>query len=196
MMGGDQVRGPEPGAQRRARAVHHRPRGHRCLPGALDALPQMTTREHPRVGPAAARTGKPVGPARRRQVLQTRRLGREPLLELHDRAREIWPAHRRTVEPAPDGTGYASPRYFRDRGWRQATLIGRENRTELTDGTTSCRASQVGVPSRSRTSLRSVTPTVGSNHNNAKARKARAFEVGDTGLEPVTSALSRRRSPN
>jgi hypothetical protein len=29
-------------------------------------------------------------------------------LELHDRAREVWTSHRRTVERAPDGTGYAS----------------------------------------------------------------------------------------
>lgn len=36
---------------------------------------------------------------RRRLVLKTRELGREPVLELHDRAREVWPEHRRTVEP-------------------------------------------------------------------------------------------------
>jgi hypothetical protein len=29
-------------------------------------------------------------------------------LELHDGAREVWTSHRRTVERAPDGTGYAS----------------------------------------------------------------------------------------
>src|SRR5215204_5916202 len=85
----------------------------------------MTTREHPHLATAAPWADEPLGPARRRQVLKACLLAREPLLELHDRAREVWPGHRRTVEPSPDGTGYAQVglcrelRYagkFRDRG--------------------------------------------------------------------------------
>src|SRR5215203_3665905 len=67
----------------------------------------MTTREHPHLATAAPWADEPLGPARRRQVLKACLLAREPLLELHDRAREVWPGHRRTVEPSPDGTGYA-----------------------------------------------------------------------------------------
>src|SRR5215203_1046000 len=69
----------------------------------------MTTREHPHLATAAPWADEPLGPARRRQVLKACLLAREPLLELHDRAREVWPGHRRTVEPSPDGTGYAQP---------------------------------------------------------------------------------------
>src|SRR5215207_649414 len=67
----------------------------------------MTTREHPHRATAAPWADEPLGPARRRQILKACLLAREPLLELHDRAREVWPGHRRTVEPSPDGTGYA-----------------------------------------------------------------------------------------
>src|SRR5215204_3253773 len=72
----------------------------------------MTTREHPHLATAAPWADEPLGPARRHQVLKACLLAREPLLELHDRAREVWPGHRRTEEPSPDGTGYAQHAYL------------------------------------------------------------------------------------
>src|SRR5215207_10374890 len=110
MVGGDQVGGPEPDAQRRARLVHHGARGHRRLLATRRALPQMPALEHPSRPPATPRADEPLRPARGGRVLKARRLAREPLLELHDRAGEVWTRHRRTVEPRPDVTGYALAR--------------------------------------------------------------------------------------
>src|SRR5215204_605684 len=76
----------------------------------------MTTREHPHLATAAPWADEPLGRARRRQVLKACLLACEPLLELHDRAREVWPGHRRTVEPSPDGTGYAHAVFVVDLG--------------------------------------------------------------------------------
>src|SRR5680860_816783 len=87
--------------------MHHRPGRDRGLEMTSRALPQMPALEHPRAAPAAGPTQEPIRPPRRRQVLKARSLRREVVLELHDRSREAWPTHRRTVDPPPDGTGYA-----------------------------------------------------------------------------------------
>src|SRR5919201_4633134 len=111
-VGGDQVGGPEPEAKRGAGAMHDRSRGHRRLMVAASALPEVAALEHP--GPLAAAGGAAVAvwPARGRQVLEARRVFREALLELHDRAREVWPAHPTTVGTGPDGTGYSRAAYM------------------------------------------------------------------------------------
>src|ERR671937_203659 len=111
-VGGDQVGGPEPEAKRGAGAMHDRSRGHRRLMVAASALPEVAALEHP--GPLAAAGGAAVAvwPARGRQVLEARRVFREALLELHDRAREVWPAHPTTVGTGPDGTGYSRAALF------------------------------------------------------------------------------------
>src|SRR5215203_5577726 len=97
----------------------------------------MTTREHPHLATAAPWADEPLGPARRRQVLKACLLAREPLLELHDRAREVWPGHRRTVEPSPDGTGYPQPAYSPTR--RRRTPASRPPRSPPGRYTTSRR---------------------------------------------------------
>src|SRR5215203_2869446 len=88
----------------------------------------MTTREHPHLATAAPWADEPLGPARRRQVLKACLLAREPLLELHDRAREVWPGHRRTVEPSPDGTGYAHANFLRCSWVPRSVLVPNQRR--------------------------------------------------------------------
>src|SRR5215204_596108 len=104
----------------------------------------MTTREHPHLATAAPWADEPLGPARRRHVLKACLLAREPLLELHDRAREVWPGHRRTVEPSPDGTGYAHRQKFEFATLRTATSC-RHARSSLRAGTSSARGRRPGL---------------------------------------------------
>src|SRR5665809_51769 len=111
VMGGDQIGGPEPGPQRGARSVHHRPGRDRGLQSAGRALPEVPALEHPGATPSATGADEALRPARRREVVEACGLSREAVLELHDRAREAWPSHRRTVGRVPDGTGYASVDY-------------------------------------------------------------------------------------
>ncbi len=111
VMGGDQISRPKPGAQRRARSMHHRPGRHRGLQGAGRALPQVPPLEHPGAAPAAARAAEPHWPAGGRKVGEARGVSREAVLELQNRAREVWTSHRCTVGRTPDGTGYASAGY-------------------------------------------------------------------------------------
>ena len=110
-MRGDQIGRPKPGPQRGARPVHHRSGRDRGLQGTGRAFPEVAALKHPGALPAAARADEALRPARRRQVVEARSLSREAVLKLHDRAREVWTSHRRTVEAVPDGTGYASVRY-------------------------------------------------------------------------------------
>src|SRR5262245_13186329 len=107
-MGGDQVGGPEPGAQGSSGSVHHRPSRDRGLQRAGRALPEVPALEYPGATLAAPGAAEALWPARGRQVVEARGLSREALLELHDRAREVWTNHRHTVGGIPDGTGYAS----------------------------------------------------------------------------------------
>ena len=108
VMGGDQMGGPEQGAQRGAGSVHHRPGRDRGLKSAGRALPEVSAFEHPGATPSATGADKTLWPARRREVVEAGGVSREAVLELHDRAREAWPSHTRTVGRVPDGTGYAS----------------------------------------------------------------------------------------
>jgi hypothetical protein len=124
MMGRDQIRRPEPQPQRRASPVHDRARRHRRLGMTDDALPQMTPLQHPRSPALAHRTNKAIRPPARRQILHTRRLRREPPPEIHDRTREVWPRHRRTVQTQPDGTGYALERYASSSSVRRSDSSG------------------------------------------------------------------------
>ena len=104
MMRGRQVRSPEPQPQRHLRLVHHRARGHRGLRAAALALPHPPSVVHrPDLTAAASPAAKPFGPTAREQVLPTRLLRGEPLLELHDRQREPGPGHPVKLRPTPDG---------------------------------------------------------------------------------------------
>src|SRR6266540_3984191 len=110
-VGSDQIGRPEPQPKRCVSAVHDRPRGDRGLVVAPSAFPQVAPLEHPRPRIAAHRTAKAFGPARGGQIVKARRVVGKALLEVHDAAREVWPAHPTTVDTAPDGTG-SSCRYL------------------------------------------------------------------------------------
>src|SRR5436190_7346120 len=99
----DQIRRPKPRAQRQARAVHHRPRRHRRLQPTTGTDPQMPTGLGARARPAASRTHEPLRPPRTEQILTARRLGREALLKLQHRQREVWTRHPAKLRNHPDG---------------------------------------------------------------------------------------------
>ena len=105
MMSREQVRHPEPELKRRACSVHHRSRGHRRLRSAALALPHAPRAVHaPNLLAAVLPAAEPVRPAAHEQVVATRLLGREPLLELHDRQREAGTRHPVKLRTRPDGT--------------------------------------------------------------------------------------------
>lgn len=106
VMRGDEVGGPEPQPQRRARAVHDCPRRHRSLVLARGADPQVPTGLAARAVSATARAAEPVRPARREQVLAASLLGREALLELQDRPRGTQAAPPRQAASPP---GWSQP---------------------------------------------------------------------------------------
>jgi len=99
----DQVRGPEPRPQRQPRPVHHGARGHRRLPPAGSANPQVPARLGTAIPAAAPGAGEPLRPARREQVGATRLLGAKPLLELQDRQRKARARHPTKPRNDPDG---------------------------------------------------------------------------------------------
>src|SRR5215217_733297 len=61
VVGGDQIGGPEPGAQRGARSVHHRSGRDRGLKSASRALPEVPALEHPGAKPAATGADEALG---------------------------------------------------------------------------------------------------------------------------------------
>src|SRR5215210_7951018 len=105
VVGREQVGGPEPQPQRRPRAVHQRPRRHRCLGAAALALPDTPARVHdPDLTATAAPAAEPLRPATGEQVLAAGLLRGEVLLEVHDRHREVGPGHAVKLRVSPDGT--------------------------------------------------------------------------------------------
>src|SRR5207245_1935488 len=102
-VGRDQVGRPKPQRQRQTRLVHHRSRGHRRLPTAGLALPEMPTMLSADRASAARRAGEPVRPPRRKQVRTTRQLVWKQALELDYRTRKARTRHLTTVRPGPDG---------------------------------------------------------------------------------------------
>ena len=75
------------------------------------ALPEVAAGENPGPLPSAGGAAIALRPARNGQILETVGLIGKALLEFHDRAREVWPAHPTTVGTAPDGTGYHAWRF-------------------------------------------------------------------------------------
>ena len=69
------------------------------------ALPEVASLEYPGPPAVAGGAAKALGPAGVGQVVQAGGVIRESLLEVHDAAREVWPAHMTTVGTQPDGTG-------------------------------------------------------------------------------------------
>ena len=109
MMRGDEVGRPEPCAQRRARRVHHGPGRQRGLLPAALALPDKPAAMHlAGLAPATRAKDEPLRPARRERVLTAVLLGREALLELHDRTRETRPRHPVKLSTGADGTNRIS----------------------------------------------------------------------------------------
>jgi hypothetical protein len=53
----------------------------------------------------AGGAAKALRPARGGEVFEAGGVVREAFLEVHDAAREVWPAHKTTLGAAPDGTG-------------------------------------------------------------------------------------------
>ena len=102
-----QIRRPEPQHKRCVRMVHDRSGGHRRLPPAPDALPQVTTRQHPSAATTAGRAAEAFRPARPGQMVQAVRLICEPPLKLDDAPRKVRSGHVATLEALPDKTRYA-----------------------------------------------------------------------------------------
>src|ERR1700684_566934 len=103
-VGRDQIGRPEPEAKRSAGPVHDGPRGDRGLVMAAGALPEVAALQHPGTLGVAGRAAGALGPARGGEVLEAGGLVGESLLDLHDRAREVWPGHKTTLGTPPDGT--------------------------------------------------------------------------------------------
>ena len=133
MVRGRQVRSPEPQPQRHLRLVHHRAGGHRGLRAAALALPHPPSVVHRSDRTAAASpAAEPSGPTAGEQVLPTRLLRGEPLLELHDRQREPGPGHPVKLRPTPDGKDrVCTSLESRTSGPAGATWTGRHARRVL-----------------------------------------------------------------